>query len=85
VQYVFIYCKHPPCSSLKGGIPKDDIVPLRIIEIKATAFVEDTERSSLGVFYFNQLIVNDFYFELTLFNTLKNQIKNISTKKVPHF
>jgi len=49
---VFIYCKHPPCSSLKGGIPKDEIVPLRIIEIKATAFVEDTERSSLGVFLF---------------------------------
>jgi len=49
---VFVYCKHPPCSSLKGGIPKDDIVTLRIIEIKATAFVEDTERSSLGVFLF---------------------------------
>jgi len=32
--------------------PKDDIVPLRIIEIKVTAFVEDTERSSLGVFLF---------------------------------
>jgi hypothetical protein len=30
--------------------PNQSIVPLRIIETKTVVFVEDTERSSLGVF-----------------------------------
>tara|TARA_R110002049_G_scaffold237340_6_gene410453 strand:+ start:381 stop:596 length:216 start_codon:yes stop_codon:yes gene_type:complete len=37
-------------ACVKGGIPKDGIVHLRIIEREAIALIEDTERSSLGVF-----------------------------------
>ena len=46
--------KEHPSSPLKGTFQKINIgtiVPLRIIEIKAIAFDEDSERSSLGVFF----------------------------------
>jgi hypothetical protein len=36
-------------KSFRFFIRNSETVPLRIIEIKANAFVEDTERSSLGV------------------------------------